>query len=57
MIRTVVAIERDGLDIRVLTLLFDVPSDDFNLEYWVRRAATDYCLTEKGRAVYDYNCC
>ena len=28
MLRTVVAIERDGLDIRVLTLQFDVPSEE-----------------------------
>ena len=57
MLRTVVAVERDGIDIRVLTLLFEVPNEEFNLEYWVRKAATDYCLTEKGRALYDYNCC
>lgn len=56
MLRTVVAIERDGLDLRVLTILFEVPSEDFNLEYWVRKAATDYCLTNEGRAVYKYNC-
>ena len=56
MIRTVVAVERDGLDSRILTLLFEVPGDDFNLEYWVRKAATDYCLTKIGRETYDYNC-
>lgn len=56
MLQTVVAIERDGLDFRTLTILFEVPNEHFNLEYWARKAATDYCLTEKGRAIYDYNC-
>ena len=56
MLQTVVAIEREGWDVRTLTLLFEVPDEHFNLEYWVRKAATDYCLTEKGRAIYDYNC-
>ena len=32
MLRTVVAVERDGIDIRVLTLLFEVPNEEFNLE-------------------------
>ncbi len=56
MIRTVVAIERDGLDIRTLTLQFDVPSEDFDLITAVRKAATDYCKTEQGRRIFDYNC-
>lgn len=56
MLRTVVAIERDGFDVRVLTLQFDVPDENFNLEYWVRKAATDYCKTEDGRETYNYNC-
>lgn len=56
MLRTVVAIERDGFDVRVLTIQFDVPDENFNLEYAVRKAATDYCRTESGRKVYKYNC-
>lgn len=56
MLQTVVAIERDGLDVRTLTLLFEVPDEHFYLEYWVRKAATDYVKTEEGRRVYSYNC-
>jgi hypothetical protein len=56
MLKTVVAIERDGFDIRTLTLQFDVPSKDFDLESAVKNAATDYCKTTQGKAVYQYNC-
>lgn len=56
MLRNVVAIERDGLDFRALTILFEVPDEKFNLEEAVKKAATDYCLTKEGRKTYDYNC-
>lgn len=56
MLRTVVAIERDGLDIRVLTLQFEVPNEDFDLKDAVCKAATDYCKTSDGKRTYDYNC-
>lgn len=56
MLRTVVAIERDGLDFRVLTLQFDVPSKEFDLKDAVCKAATDYCKTPDGKRTYDYNC-
>lgn len=56
MLRTVAAIARDGLDIRVLTFQFDVPSEGFDLKDAVCKAATDYCKTTDGRKFYDYNC-
>ncbi len=56
MLRTVIAIERDGLDLRVLTLQFDVPSKEFDLKDAVCKAATDYCKTPDGKRTYDYNC-
>lgn len=56
MLRTVVAVERDGFNARVLTLHFDVPSKGFDLVAAVRKAATDYCKTENGKKVYEYNC-
>lgn len=56
MLQTVVAIERDGLDIRTLTLCFDIPSKDFDLITAVKNAAMDYCQTEIGKQVYEYNC-
>ena len=56
MIRTVVAIERDGLDVCTLTLMFDVPNEDFDLITAARKAATDFCKTEQGRKIFDSNC-
>ena len=56
MIKTIVATERDGFDIRTLSISFDVPSDDFDLIEAVKKAATDYCLTDEGKMVYEGNC-
>ena len=56
MIKTIIAIERDGLDIRALALNFEVPSIDFDLKAAVRAACTEYCQTEQGLATYRYNC-
>ena len=56
MLRTVVAIERDGMDVRVLSLLFEVPHKGFDLRAAVIKAATEYCQTEEGRNLYRYNC-
>lgn len=49
MLRTVVAIERDGLDVRVLSLQFDVPNAEFDLKDAVCKASTDYCKTQMVR--------
>ncbi len=56
MLRTVTAIERDGLDVRVLVLNFDVPSKEFDLMAAVKAAALEYCQTEDGKKTYNYNC-
>lgn len=56
MLRNIVAIERDGWDVNVLTLAFDVPDESFDLRDAVRKATTDYCKTEEGRKTYSYNC-
>lgn len=56
MLRTVVAIERDGLDVRVLSLQFDVPNAEFDLKDAIRKASTDYCKTPDGKIIYEYNC-
>lgn len=56
MLRNVVAVERDGWDIRTLTIVFEVPDEAFDLVEAVKKAATEYCLTEDGRATYRYNC-
>ena len=56
MLRTITAIERDGWDLRTLTIVFEVPDEAFDLVEAVKKASTEYCLTENGRATYEYNC-
>lgn len=56
MHRNIVAIERDGLSVRVLTLTFDVPNEQFDLVAAVKDAARAFCQTEEGRKMYIYNC-
>lgn len=56
MLKTIVAIERDGMDVRVLTLHFEVPNTQFDLKAAVKAACTEYCKTEEGKKVYEYNC-
>lgn len=56
MLQAVTAIERDGFEVRTITILFEVPSKDFNLIKAVKLAATDYCMSPEGKKVYMYNC-
>jgi len=56
MLKNIVAIERDGLDVRAMVITFDVPSKEFDIVAAVKAAATDYCMTEDGAKVYEYNC-
>lgn len=56
LMRTITAIERDGLEVRTLTMVFEVPSKDFDLKAAVMAAATEYCKTEAGRKEYSHNC-
>ena len=55
-IRTITAQERDGLNIRVLTLNFEVPNEAFDIVAAVKAAAKEYCLTEEGKKAYEGNC-
>lgn len=56
MLQTIIALEHDGLDVRVLALNFEIPSKDFDLKAAIKAACTEYCQTEEGRATYEYNC-
>ena len=55
-IRTITAIERDGLDIRTLTITFQVNDESIDLQEAVRKACAYYVKTEEGRRIYEYNC-
>ena len=56
MIKTIIALEQDGFDTRVLVLNFDVPNKEFNLKAAVEAAAVEYCQTVEGRETYEGNC-
>lgn len=56
MLQTMIAIEQDGRETHAISLLFEVPDKDFDLKGAVYAAATEFCQTEEGRRIYDYNC-
>lgn len=56
MIKTIVALNADWDDMRVLVLDFEVPNREFDLKAAVKKATLEYCLTEEGKSVYSGNC-
>lgn len=50
------AIERDGFNIRVLTVVFEVPSENFDIEENINRAVADFAKTENGKQALEYTC-
>ncbi|GEM_PF-1940688 len=54
MIRNVVAVERDGFDVRTLTVSFEVPDESFDILAAIERAVEDYVKTEEGKKTYEY---
>ena len=56
MLRTITALEHEGMDVRVLVLNFEVPNEEFDLMAAVKAAALEYCQTEEGKKTYEYNC-
>lgn len=56
MLQTITAIERDGFNVRVLTITLDVPNKEFNTRQAIIDACTEFVSTEPGRSVYKYNC-
>jgi len=56
MLRNIVAVEYDGRETMALSISFEVPDNEFDLVVAARKAATDFCKTEAGKAIYEYNC-
>lgn len=56
MIKSITAIERDGFNVRTLTVECEVPNKDFNLLDAIKLACSSFIKTEEGKAVYEYNC-
>lgn len=57
IMENIVAVERDGLDVRVISI--PVVYDDKvinDITQAVRDACAEYIRTPEGRAMYDYNC-
>ena len=56
IIQTVIATEYDGRDETILVLNFLIPEKGFNLESAIKAAATDFCKTDEGKALFEGNC-
>ena len=56
ILKTITAVERDGFDLRLLTVIFEIPDKDFNLLDGIKAAVGDYIKTSEGRKTFDYNC-
>lgn len=56
MIKTITAIEHDGLDIRTITAVFTIPSPDFDIISAVKAASNEYIATENGKRTLEHNC-
>ena len=56
VIRDVTAIERDGLDIRTVTVSFRVPDENFDLMEAIRKAVAEFAETDDGKAALEYTC-
>ena len=55
MLKSIIAISRDGTDLQTVMFQFEVPDENFDLMSAIRNAAKDYCNTEDGRDRYEYN--
>lgn len=53
---TVVAIERDGLSVRTLTIFLQILQPGIDVVQAVKNACTEYVQTPEGANVYSYNC-
>lgn len=56
MLKNIIVIEHEGAETRAMSLAFDVPDPQFDIEAAVKAASTDYCKTEAGKVVYKHNC-
>lgn len=52
----ITAIERDSFDVNVITLLFKVPTSDFNLKEAIKKTVADFLATDAGIAALEYTC-
>ncbi len=55
MIKTITAVEHDGLDIRTITAAFNIPTADFDIISAVKAASNEYINTEDGKKTLEHN--
>lgn len=55
-IRNITAVERDGLDIRTITVSFRVPDAGFDLMEAIKKAVAEFAETENGKDALEYTC-
>ena len=55
MLRTITAIEREGMDVLSLTMVFEVANTEFDLIAAAMAAATDDCKTAEGCEIFSRN--
>lgn len=55
-IRNVTAVERDGLNVRTITVSFHVPDESFDLMEAIRKAVAEFAETENGKDALEYTC-
>jgi hypothetical protein len=53
-LENITAVERDGFDIRVLTISLNV-EEGVDLKDAIQKASIEFCQTEEGRKIYEYN--
>lgn len=54
--QTIIAIERDGLDERILTIQLETYREGLDLRQAIIDACTEYVQTPEGKKLYEYNC-
>ena len=55
MLKQIVALDRDGLDTRIVVITVNV-DEGVDVEKAIKAACTEYCKTEEGRKTYEGNC-
>ena len=53
---TIMAVERDGLDVRTMTIPIQINDESIDIQEAVQKACTFYANTEEGRRTFEYNC-
>lgn len=54
--QTIIVLERDGLDVRAISIRLDTKLSGAELRRAVVKACTEYVQTDEGKKVYGYNC-